>query len=71
MLTICSPLAGRVVAHCTNPDGSVQAGDPLLIVESMKMEIPVASPARGKIKTILVQIDDMVDEGQSLMVLEI
>jgi biotin carboxyl carrier protein len=36
----------------------------------MKMEIPVASPANGKVKSVLVQIDDMVEEGQPLLVLE-
>ncbi len=34
------------------------------------MEIPVASPATGKIKSILVGLDDVVAEGQVLAVLE-
>jgi biotin carboxyl carrier protein len=36
----------------------------------MKMEIPVASPAAGKLKSILVSLDDVVAEGQVLAVLE-
>jgi biotin carboxyl carrier protein len=36
----------------------------------MKMEIPVASPAAGKIKSILVNLDDVVAEGQALLILE-
>ena len=37
----------------------------------MKMEIPVASPAAGKIKSILVNLDDVVAEGQVLVIIEI
>ncbi|GMG89971.1 acetyl-CoA carboxylase biotin carboxyl carrier protein subunit [Cupriavidus metallidurans] len=67
MLTICSPLAGRVVAHCTNPDGSVQAGDPLLIVESMKMEIPVEAEASGTVARYLVEVGADIAEGQPVV----
>ncbi|NGX93970.1 MAG: acetyl-CoA carboxylase biotin carboxyl carrier protein subunit [Candidatus Afipia apatlaquensis] len=68
--TITAELAGRVIS-LPEIGTEVSAGDDLILIESMKMEIPVASPAKGKVKIILVQIDDMVDEGQSLMVLEI
>jgi biotin carboxyl carrier protein len=36
----------------------------------MKMEIPVASPAAGKLKSVLVQIDDVVAEGQAVAIVE-
>jgi biotin carboxyl carrier protein len=36
----------------------------------MKMEIPVASPAAGKLKSILVAIDDVVTEGQVVAIIE-
>jgi biotin carboxyl carrier protein len=36
----------------------------------MKMEIPVAAPAPGKLKSILVSLDDVVAEGQVLAILE-
>jgi biotin carboxyl carrier protein len=36
----------------------------------MKMEIPVASPASGKLKSILVKIDDVVAEGQAIAIVE-
>jgi biotin carboxyl carrier protein len=36
----------------------------------MKMEIPVAAPAAGKLITILVKLDDVVAEGQALAILE-
>jgi biotin carboxyl carrier protein len=36
----------------------------------MKMEIPVASPAAGKVKSILVALDEVVAEGQVVAILE-
>ena len=49
----------------------VGEGDDVAFVEAMKMEIPVTSPAAGKIKSILVNLDDVVAEGQVLVIIEI
>jgi biotin carboxyl carrier protein len=68
--TVTAELSGRVIS-IAGAGADVNVGDDVTLIESMKMEIPVASPARGKVKTILVQIDDMVEEGQPLLVLEI
>jgi biotin carboxyl carrier protein len=67
--TITAELAGRVIS-VPDVEAEVDIGDDVVLIESMKMEIPVASPARGKIKSVLVQIDDMVEEGRPLLVLE-
>ncbi len=67
MPTLCSPLAGRVVAHCTAPNDSVSAGDPLLIVESMKMEIPVEAEGGGTVVRYLIEVGAEVAEGQPLV----
>ncbi len=48
----------------------VEMEDPLIILESMKMEIPVLSPASGVVRSFLVQEGDNVTEGQALLVLE-
>jgi biotin carboxyl carrier protein len=49
---------------------SVRAGDILVILESMKMEIPVAAPRAGMVQTILVNEGQQVAEGQPLVVLQ-
>jgi biotin carboxyl carrier protein len=49
---------------------SIGEGADVAFVEAMKMEIPVASPAPGRIKSILVSLDDLVAEGQVLAILE-
>jgi biotin carboxyl carrier protein len=49
---------------------TVSAGDTLIILESMKMEIPVAAPRSGTLQTILVTEGQQVAEGQPLVVLQ-
>ena len=45
-------------------------GDILIILESMKMEIPVTAPWTAAVKAILVAEGDQVAEGQPLMILQ-
>ena len=47
----------------------VKAGDTLLILESMKMEIPVTAPRDGVVAIILVAEKQQVAEGEALVVL--
>lgn len=48
----------------------VTEGDILMIMESMKMEIPVESPGSGRLKELKVQEGDSVEEGAILAVVE-
>jgi acetyl-CoA carboxylase biotin carboxyl carrier protein len=48
----------------------VEEGQVVAILESMKMEMPVESPAAGKVATIVVSEGQPVDEGAPLMTLE-
>jgi len=47
----------------------VQEGDTLIVLESMKMEIPVTAPRAGTVAAILVQEKQTVEEGQKIAVL--
>jgi biotin carboxyl carrier protein len=69
-IKIVTEVAGRVCALPLAVGASVGDGDDVAFVEAMKMEIPVASPAAGKLKSILVRLDEMVAEGQVLAILE-
>ncbi|MGB9115651.1 acetyl-CoA carboxylase biotin carboxyl carrier protein subunit [Bradyrhizobium sp.] len=69
-IKIVTEVAGRVCALPAQAGQSVGEGDDVAFVEAMKMEIPVASPAAGKIKTVVVSLDDVVAEGQVLVILE-
>jgi len=48
----------------------VEEGDTVLILESMKMEMPVEAEDEGTVKEILVQEGQAVSEGDTLVVLE-
>jgi biotin carboxyl carrier protein len=69
-IKILTEVAGRVCALPIEVGASVGDGDEIAFVEAMKMEIPVASPAAGRLKSILVSLDDVVAEGQTLAILE-
>jgi biotin carboxyl carrier protein len=70
-IRIVTEVAGRVCTLPVQAGASVGKGDDVAFVEAMKMEIPVASPAAGRIKLILVNLDDVVTEGQTLVILEV
>jgi biotin carboxyl carrier protein len=69
-IKIVTEVAGRVCALPIEVGASVSDGDEVAFVEAMKMELPVSSPASGKLKSILVKLDDVVAEGQVLAILE-
>ena len=48
---------------------AVAEGDELVILESMKMEIPVESPASGTVSEIRVSEGDSIEEGAILLVI--
>ena len=69
-IKIVTEVAGRICALPIEVGGRVSDGDDIAFVETMKMEIPVASPAAGTLKAILVSLDEVVAEGQVLAVVE-
>ena len=70
-IKVVTEVAGRVCALPVEAGTSIGNGDDLVFVEAMKMEIPVASPAAGRLISILVELDDVVAEGQAVAILEI
>jgi len=69
-IRVVTEVAGRVCRLPFEPGANVGDGDDIAFVEAMKMEIPVAAPAAGKLKSLLVAIDDVVAEGQAIAVIE-
>lgn len=69
-ITVVTEVAGRVCALPVETGASVGNGDDIVFVEAMKMEIPVASTAAGRLKSILVRLDDVVAEGQAVAIVE-
>jgi biotin carboxyl carrier protein len=64
---ICrSPIAGMVVAIQAAPHQRVRQGDPLVVIEAMKMQNTIAAPLAGVVEQVLVKPGDPVKPGQVL-----
>lgn len=61
--------AGKVFKIEASVGQSVQAGDPVVIIEAMKMEIPVVAPEAGTVASIDVAVGDAVEAGAVLATL--
>ncbi len=71
-------MATEVKAHITGTVWQIEVevgddvaeGEEVIILESMKMEMPIESPADGTVSEIKVEKDDPVDEEQVVMLLD-
>ncbi|NCO00250.1 MAG: biotin attachment protein [Epsilonproteobacteria bacterium] len=68
-ISIKALLPGNVWKIVANPGQSVNEGDVIMILESMKMEIDVPAPRGGVVKSINVATNDKVVEGQVVAVI--
>jgi acetyl-CoA carboxylase biotin carboxyl carrier protein len=65
-----APVTGSVwKVECAVGD-QVEEGDVLVILESMKMEVPVEAEVDGQVAELLCAPGDAVEDGQALVVLE-
>jgi acetyl-CoA carboxylase biotin carboxyl carrier protein len=69
-IKIKTEVAGRVCAIPAALGADLSNGDEILLVEAMKMEIPVTATSTGKLKSVLVKVDDVVAEEQVVAILE-
>jgi acetyl-CoA carboxylase biotin carboxyl carrier protein len=70
MNEVKSQIAGTVWQVLVEVGQAVEEEEDLIILESMKMEIPVSAPKSGTVKEIRVNPNQPVQEGQVLVVLE-
>jgi len=66
-----APMTGTVKELLVSVGDRVSAGDELLIIESMKMEIPVESPVAGVLAEFVVEPPGKIEEGNLLLRLEV
>ena len=71
MTEVKAELVGNVWKIEAKPGDKVGADDVILILESMKMEIPVVAPVAGTVAEIRVSEQDVVKEGQVLAVITV
>lgn len=70
MKEITSSMAGTVLNIMVGSGDEITAGQDVLMIESMKMEISIESQTDGKVSEVKVNIGDFVNEGDVLLVLE-
>ncbi|MCA9119432.1 MAG: biotin/lipoyl-binding protein [Planctomycetaceae bacterium] len=67
---VTSPMAGSIKSVLVKPGDSVKQGQPLVVLEAMKMENQITAPVAGTVKSVDVTIGEAVQEGHVLVVLE-
>ncbi len=65
-----SEITGKVWQIEASPGERLEEEDPIIILESMKMEIPVVAPIDGTLTEILVAEGETVQEGQDVAVMD-
>jgi acetyl-CoA carboxylase biotin carboxyl carrier protein len=68
-MEVKAELVGTVWKILVKPGDSVEADQELIVLESMKMEIPVVAPRAGVVHEVRVKETDVVAENQVLVVL--
>jgi len=68
--TIRSEITGTVWKIVAEEGSTLQADDTIMILESMKMEIPVVAPEDGRVLKLLIAEGAAVREGQEVAVFE-
>ena len=67
---IVAPMPGRVGQILVQPGDSVERGQTVIIMESMKMELEIVAHRDGVVKRVPVELGDQVDKGMRLLELE-
>jgi 3-methylcrotonyl-CoA carboxylase alpha subunit len=67
---LSSPMPATIIKVMAAPGSSVKRGDTLLVVEAMKMELPIVAEYDGTVKAVHCHEGDLVQAGQTLIELE-
>jgi biotin carboxyl carrier protein len=65
-VVITAPMSGRIVSLKASPNTSVTKGQPIAVLEAMKMENEIASPKTGIVKEVYVKPGALVKAGEQL-----
>jgi 3-methylcrotonyl-CoA carboxylase alpha subunit len=65
-----APMPATVVKILVEPGQAVKAGDTVVVLEAMKMELPIRAAKDGRVKAILCRAGDLVQPGVDLIELE-
>lgn len=65
-----APMVGRIIEVLVEPGAGVDDETEVLVLESMKMQIPITAPRTATVSEVRVKAGDTVQEGDVLLVLE-
>lgn len=68
-LEIHAEISGVVVELLVQEGKQIQEGDELLVLEAMKMEMPILAPRNGIVSRVAVDENDTVEQGQLIAVI--
>ena len=68
--SLSAPMPATVVAINVTPGQAVTAGDVLVVLEAMKMELAVTAPRDGRVRTFACRVGELVQPGIPLIDLE-
>lgn len=69
-MDIKSPAVGKVLRLSVEQGAQVARGDELMVIESMKVEIPIKAPAAGRVAAFRVKAGDQIQRHVVLAVIE-
>ena len=67
---LAAPMPATVVAVNVEPGAGVLQGDTLVVLEAMKMELPIKAPRDGRVRRVLCRVGELVQPGSPLLELE-
>lgn len=70
MADVTMPMNGKVIGVRVEVGQSVQEDDEVVVIEAMKMELPIAAPAGGTVKEIKAKEGESYQVGDVLVVIE-
>ncbi|CAG9260811.1 acetyl/propionyl/methylcrotonyl-CoA carboxylase subunit alpha [Paraburkholderia caribensis] len=68
---LTAPMPGKVIAVLVEQGAAVEKGQPLIVMEAMKMEHTIGAPTAGKVAEVLYAVGDQVADGAQLLVLDV
>jgi 3-methylcrotonyl-CoA carboxylase alpha subunit len=69
-VALSAPMPATVLAIKVSPGDEVAAGDLLILLEAMKMEMPITAPRAGRVKSLACREGDLVQPSVPLLELE-
>jgi len=67
---LTAPMPGKIIAVNAKAGDAVKAGDPLIVMEAMKMEMTLEAPRDGVVAEVSAAVDALVSDGEMLLSLE-